>query len=277
MRTNRVKQNLRAGRPSFGTWLSLGDLFATRVLARMNFDWLTLDLEHSAIDWSQAAMIFAAVADAGGVPLARVPKGNHDYIKRVLDAGAWGIVVPMVDTVEQAKIAIAAAKYPPTGNRSLGGGMHALNFGTSSGDYFRGANDEILVVLQTESPRGIANAEEIYSLPGVDAIFVGPVDLRAQMRKPDGTEATDEQFEAALAEVIRIGKKTGTPTGMHVMDPDAALLREARHAVYRRGQRTALHDRTGPADPQDLVAQRQRKRPRAVLISAAGAVFGRLR
>jgi 4-hydroxy-2-oxoheptanedioate aldolase len=225
MRTNPVKKTLTAGQPSFGTWLSLGDLFATRVLARLGFDWLTLDLEHGAIDWSQAAMIFAAIADAGGVPLARVPKGNHDYIKRTLDAGAWGIVVPMVDTVEQAKIAVAAAKYPPQGNRSVGGGMHALNFGATSGDYYRRANDEIMVILQTESPTGVGNAEAIYSLPGVDAIFVGPVDLRAQMRSPDGTEATDAEFEAMLQRVVDAGKKTGTPTGMHVMDPATAHRR----------------------------------------------------
>ncbi len=225
MRTNPVKRALRAGQPSFGTWLSLGDLYATRILARMNFAWLTLDIEHSAIDWSQAAMIFATIADAGGVPLARVPKGNHDYIKRVLDAGAWGIVVPMVDTVEQAQTAIRAAKYPPFGNRSLGGGMHSMNFDASGPEYFKHANDEILVVLQTESPTGVANAEAIYSLPGVDAIFVGPVDLRAQMRAADGTEATDEEFEAMLQRVIAAGKKTGTPTGMHVMDPKTALMR----------------------------------------------------
>jgi len=225
MRTNPVKRTLAEGKPAFGTWLTLGDLFATRVLARMNFAWLTLDIEHSAIDWSQAAMIFAAIADAGGVPLARVPKGNHDYIKRVLDAGAWGIVVPMVDTVEQAKIAIAAAKYPPTGNRSLGGGMHSMNFDATGAEYFKHANDEILVILQTESPTGVANAEEIYSLPGVDAIFIGPVDLRAQMRKADGSEASDEEFEAAIQRVIAVGKKVGTPTGMHVMDPETALRR----------------------------------------------------
>jgi 4-hydroxy-2-oxoheptanedioate aldolase len=225
MKTNPIKRALREGQPVFGTWLSLGDLFATRLLARMNFAWLTLDMEHCAIDWSQAAMIFAAIADAGGVPLARVPKGNHDYIKRTLDAGAWGIVVPMVDTVEQAKVAIAAAKYPPIGNRSLGGGMHSMNFDATSGEYFQRANDEILVVLQTESPTGVDNAEAIYSLPGVDAIFVGPVDLRAQMRKPDGTEATDDDFEAMLQRVIAAGKKTGTPTGMHVMDSQAALRR----------------------------------------------------
>lgn len=225
MRTNPVKRKLRAGEPTFGTWLSLGDLYATRVISRVGFDWFTLDLEHSAIDWSQAAMIFAAIADAGSVPLARVPRGTHELIKRVLDAGAWGIVVPMVNTVDEARTAIAAAKYPPVGNRSLGGGMHSINFDTSSGEYFRRANDEILVVLQTESPTGVDNAEEIYALPGVDAIFVGPVDLRANMRRPDGSESSDAEFEDMLARVVAAGKKTGTPTGMHCMEPEAALAR----------------------------------------------------
>jgi 4-hydroxy-2-oxoheptanedioate aldolase len=225
MKSNPVKRKLAAGEPSFGTWLSLGDLYATRVMARAGFDWLTLDIEHSPIDWSQAASIFGAIADAGCVPIARVPEGTHSYIKRALDAGAWGIVVPMVDTVEQAKIAIAAAKYPPTGNRSLGGGLHAINFDASSPEYFNNANDEILVILQTESPRGVANAEEIYSLPGVDAIFVGPVDLRAQMRSADGSEASEEEFEDMLARVVAAGKKTGTPTGMHTMDVPTALRR----------------------------------------------------
>ncbi|MGN6134697.1 MAG: HpcH/HpaI aldolase family protein [Aureliella sp.] len=228
MRHNRVKDKLRSGEPVFGTWLSTGDLLAARVLARMDFDWLTLDLEHSPIDWGQAAAVFAVVADAGSVPLARVPTGNHQLIKRVLDAGAWGIVAPMIDTVEQARIAIAACKYPPEGNRSLGGSHHALNFDTSASDYFRHANAEVLVVLQTESPRGIANAEAIYSLPGVDAIFVGPVDLRAQMRAADGTEATDAEFERALAQIVAAGAKCGTPTGMHVMEPEAALARAAQ-------------------------------------------------
>jgi 4-hydroxy-2-oxoheptanedioate aldolase len=225
MRTNPVKRKLREGQPTFGTWLSLGDLYATRVLARMGFDWLTLDIEHSPIDWSQAAAIFAVIAEAGGVPLARVPKGNHDYIKRVLDAGAWGIVVPMVDTVEQAQIAVRAAKYPPEGNRSLGGGLHAMNFDTTAAEYFQRANDEILVVLQTESPTGVANAEQIYSLPGVDAIFVGPVDLRANMRTAGGPEPTTDDLEAMLARVVAAGKKVGTPTGMHTMDAAAALKR----------------------------------------------------
>jgi 4-hydroxy-2-oxoheptanedioate aldolase len=227
MKTNFVKKKLKAGQPSYGTWLSLGDLYAARVMARLGWDWLTLDMEHQPIDWSQASAIFGAIADASCVPLARVPEGNHFFIKRALDAGAWGIVAPMVNTVEQARQIIAAAKYPPVGNRSLGGGLHALNFGGTTAEYYQHANNEILVVLQTESPTGVANAEAIYSLPGVDAIFVGPIDLRANMRKSNGAEASDVEFEAALAQIIAAGKKTGTPTGMHVMSPEAAQKRTA--------------------------------------------------
>lgn len=227
MRKNPVKAALKAGLPQVGTWLSLGNVFAARLIARVGFPWVTVDLEHSPIGWDSAGQLFGAVADAGCICLARVPRGDHDYIKRVLDAGAHGIVVPMVNTVDEAKLAIAAAKYPPVGNRSVGGGLHAINFGTTATDYYKYANDEILVVLQTESPEGVRNAKEIYSLPGVDAIFVGPNDLTFQMRGPDGKDPSPEEFEAMLQQILAIGKKCGTPVGIHVLTTDAAQKRIA--------------------------------------------------
>jgi 4-hydroxy-2-oxoheptanedioate aldolase len=227
MRKNPVKAALKAGKPQVGTWLSFGNVLATRLMARVGFPWLTVDLEHSPIDWSDAGVLFGCIADAGCVPLARVPRGDHDHIKRVLDAGAWGIVVPMVDTVEEAKAAIAAAKYPPVGNRSVGGSLHAINYGAASGDYYKHANDEILVILQTESPRGVHNAEAIYSLKGVDAIFVGPNDLNAQMRDENGKDPSPEELEAMLQRVLAIGKKVGTPVGLHVQTVEAVKKRIA--------------------------------------------------
>ena len=220
MKPNPVKRALRAGEPSIGTWLSLGSVAAARFMARAGFPWLTVDMEHSPIGIEQAANLFGAIAEAGCVPLARVPRGTHENIKRVLDAGAWGIVVPMVNTVDEAKLAIAAAKYPPVGNRSIGGGLHALNFDATAGDYYKRANDEILVVLQTESPLGVQNAEAIYSLPGVDAIFVGPNDLTFNMKTPDGVDPTPDQLEAMLQRVLAAGKKVGTPVGLHVQTID---------------------------------------------------------
>lgn len=215
MKTNRVKQALAAGQPQVGTWLSFGDVFTARLMARVGFPWLTVDLEHSPIDWQTASLMFATIADSGCVPLARVPRGDHDLIKRVLDGGAMGIVVPMVNTVEEAKTAIAAAKYPPTGNRSIGGSIPALNYSATAGEYYQQANDQTLVILQTESPEGVDNAEEIYRLPGVDAIFVGPNDLYWQMKAEDGSDPTPEDFEAMLQRILAAGKKTGTPVGLH--------------------------------------------------------------
>lgn len=227
MRKNPVKAALKAGLPQVGTWLSLGDINAARMMARIGFNWLTVDLEHSPIGWDRAGLLFGAIADAGCTCLARVPRGDHDYIKRVLDAGAHGIVVPMVNTVEEAKVAIAAAKYPPVGNRSVGGSLHALNFGATPGDYYKHANNEILVVLQTESPEGVENAEAIYSLPGVDAIFVGPNDLTAQMRSPEGIDPTPDEFNAMMQRILATGKKAGTPVGLHVQTVDQVKQRVA--------------------------------------------------
>src|SRR5258708_40055365 len=125
MRPNPVKRALRAGKPSVGTWLSLGSIVAARFLARAGFDWLNVDIEHSLVDWETAAHIFGSVADAGCTALARVPANRHDHIKRVLDNGAHGVVVPMVNTRAEAEAAVRACLYPPAGNRSVGGSVPA--------------------------------------------------------------------------------------------------------------------------------------------------------
>src|SRR5262245_34857879 len=148
MRSNPVKRALREGRPSLGTWLSLGNVLAARIMARTGFAWLTVDMEHSAVNWETATQMFAAIDDAGCTALARVPANRHDHIKRALDNGAQGIVVPMVNSREEALAAVAAMKYPPAGNRSVGGSAHASNFDATANEYYARANDEILVVLQ---------------------------------------------------------------------------------------------------------------------------------
>src|SRR6266702_5714337 len=136
MKPNPVKRALKAGEPSVGTWLSLGSITASRFQARAGWAWLTVDIEHSLVDWETASHMFASIADAGCIALARVPANRHDHIKRVLDNGAHGIVVPMVNTRQEALDAVAACRYPPLGNRSVGGAVHALNFGTTGPDYF---------------------------------------------------------------------------------------------------------------------------------------------
>lgn len=252
MKRNPVKAALQAGKPQIGTWLSFGDVFTARLMARTGFPWLTVDLEHSPIDWQTASLMFAAIADSGCVPLARVPRGDHDLIKRVLDGGAMGIVVPMVNTVDQAREAIAAARYPPDGNRSIGGSIPALNYRASAGDYYQHANDEVLVVLQTESPEGVDSADAIYSLPGVDAIFVGPNDLFWQLKQPGCDDPTPEEFEAMLQRVLAAGRRCGTPVGIHCQS-----VAEIRKRVDEGWQFLALQSelRMMVSRAQELVTQ----------------------
>src|SRR6266568_8531924 len=215
MRKNPVKQALKAGKPSIGTWLSLGNITAARFLARAGFAWLTVDVEHSLVDWETATHIFASIADAGCIALARVPSNRHDHIKRVLDNGAHGIVVPMVNSREEAQAAVAAAKYPPVGNRSVGGAVHALNFDTTANEYYARANDEILVVLQCEHITAAENADAIFSVPGIDAIFVGPNDLAASMRSKDNKPPSGKATKEAMDHILKTCKKYGVAHGQH--------------------------------------------------------------
>lgn len=220
-----MKRALKAGDPQIGTWLSLGSVFASRFLARTGLPWLTVDMEHTHADIQTAALMFGAIADAGCVPLARVPTGRHDYIKMVLDCGAMGIVAPMVMDATEARTIVAACKFPPVGNRSLGGGLHALNYGCSAEKYFECANDEILVVIQTEHIQAVECADEIYSVPGIDAIFVGPNDLAASLRLKDGTPPGKQQMEDVLQRILATAKRHGVPCGLHVQTPADALRR----------------------------------------------------
>jgi 4-hydroxy-2-oxoheptanedioate aldolase len=227
MRSNTVKHALRQDRPQVGTWLSLGSPMAARFMARAGFHWLTVDLEHSPIDIQDAATIFGQVADAGGIPLARVPSNTHENVKRVLDAGAFGVVFPMCNTREDAERAVAACKYAPEGNRSVGGGMHALNFATSPAEYYARANEEILVVVQIEHVDAVARCEQILSVPGIDACFVGPNDLLSSMHRTPAMETDEPEFVEAMRTVISTARKCGVAPGLHVGDAAMAKRRIA--------------------------------------------------
>src|SRR5579862_6385294 len=227
MKSNPVKAALKAGKPQVGTWLSLGNHMAARYMARCGFHWLTVDLEHSPIDWEMAAAIFGSIADVGGVPLARVPFNSLENVKRALDAGAYGIVFPMCCTRVEAEEAVAACKYPPQGRRSVGGGLHALNFDAPPADYYRQANDEILVIVQAEHVQAVENIDAILSTPGVDAVFIGPNDLLSSMHKTPAMETDDPQFVAALRTIRESAIRHGVAPGLHVADTEAALRRIA--------------------------------------------------
>jgi 4-hydroxy-2-oxoheptanedioate aldolase len=171
--------------------------------------------------------MMAAIADAGCVPLARVPSNRHDHIKRVLDNGGYGIVVPMVTTRAEAEAAVAACLYPPRGNRSVGGGVHALNFAATPAEYYARADDELLIVLQCEHIDAVRNFDQVYSVPGVDAVFVGPNDLAASMRDPSGKPPAPDVFKQTLADILAGCKRIGVPAGIHTFSIEEAKMRIA--------------------------------------------------
>lgn len=227
MRVNPVKRRLKDGKPVVGTWLSLANVPVARFLARTGFEYLTVDVEHNPMGMETAANMFGAIADAGCVPLCRVPAGKHDHIKRVLDNGTHGVVVPMVNSRAEAEEAVSACLYPPVGNRSVGGALHAINFDTDPADYYAHANDELLIVLQCEHIQAVRDFDRVFSVPGIDAVFVGPNDLAASMRGPDGKPPHPDSFDDALAAILAGCKRNQVAAGIHTFSVEEAKMRIA--------------------------------------------------
>jgi len=222
---NPLKAALREGQSQIGSWLTLCSPISARFMARAGFRWLTVDMEHSSVNWETAAWMFAMIADAGCVPLARIPSNSHENIKRALDNGAFGIVVPMVKTAEEAAAAVAATRYHPAGNRSVGGSLHCLNFGVNPEEYYAQASGEIFVAVQTEHIDSVCNAEEICSVEGVDAIFVGPNDLLQSMGKTPVMDSDDREFVDALRHLRETAATHGVSPGIHTLTPEQAKRR----------------------------------------------------
>lgn len=228
MRKNPVKAKLKAGLPAIGTWMSLGSVTAARFMARTGFDWLTVDIEHSLVNVETATHMLGSIADAGCVALARVPSNRHDHIKRVLDNGGHGVVVPMVNTPQEAADAVSACLYPPVGNRSVGGSVHALNWNATAADYYAHVNDEVLIVLQCEHIDAVRSFDAVYGRKNVDAVFVGPNDLAASMRSPDGAPPAADVFQKTLAEILAGCKRLGIAAGIHSFSVDDTKMRIAQ-------------------------------------------------
>ena len=227
MRVNHVKQRLQRGEPSIGTWISLPSPEAAEQISQLPFDWLVIDAEHNPVDIRTLAQMFVAMTNTGIAPMVRIPWNSPENFKRVLDAGAWGVVVPMVNTREEAEQAVAATRYYPDGNRSVGGGRHAISFGTSGAEYYRNANEQVLLVAQIEHIDGVNNADEILSVPGIDACFIGPNDLAASMGHGLGVslETDIPEVVQAIEHIRDTCIKHGVATGIHTSGAEAVNRR----------------------------------------------------
>lgn len=227
MKKNFVREKLRRGEPSFGTWLTLPCPIAARMMAGAGFDWLTVETEHSPIGVETAAAQFISIAAGGGAPLVRLPMNTTENIKRALDTGAWGVIVPLVNTRAEAEAVVEAARYGPLGGRTIGGQLHAINFETTPAEYYERANEEILVAVMIEQAKGVENAEAILSVPGIDAVFIGPNDLHKSYGLKPVFESDAREFVEGVRHIRETAKKHKVAPGIHVVDAAAAQRRLA--------------------------------------------------
>ncbi len=230
MLANHVKRRLAAGVPSIGSWLALQSPESAEYASRLAFDWLVVDTEHNAIDIHTLSRMFTAMVGSNTAPMVRIPWNSAENFKRVLDAGAWGVVVPMVNSRAEAECAAEAIRYPPEGRRSVGGGRHGISFEAGAEQYFRHANEELLLVVQIEHIQAVEQVDEILSVPGVDACFIGPNDLAASMGIGLGVplESDHPRIVEAIDEVLRSCRQHGVAPGIHCSDGPAVGRRIAQ-------------------------------------------------
>ena len=209
MRENHALAQLRQGKPSIDLWLQTHSFHIARIIAAQGlFDWLLLDMEHTPIDLSTTSMTLAGIADVSGgncTPLVRVAHNTMYHIKQALDSGAQGIVVPMINTAQEAAAAVRFARYPPLGDRGAGGLIPHYGFGTTSHvEYVQNANREILVAVQIETREAFENIDAIVATPGIDLIFIGPFDLHISLGLPPGLWSDQPVFSAVSTQGQRI-------------------------------------------------------------------------
>lgn len=212
-----------------GSWITIGHFSIVEIMADAGFDWLCIDMEHSVIDYYEAQNLIAMIRYKGLKPYVRVGENNATIIKRVLDAGAEGIIVPMINSKEDAINAVNAVKYPPKGKRGVGL-ARAQKYGFGFDEYALKANLDSQVIVQIEHIDAIRNLEEILIVEGIDGSMIGPYDLSGSMGKPGKYNEPDVKEALRIYETI--GKKIEKPIGFHVIQPDYNLVIEKVNKGY---------------------------------------------
>jgi 2-dehydro-3-deoxyglucarate aldolase len=212
-----LKQKLKNNNLTIGSWITIGHHSIIEIMSSAGFDWLTIDLEHSAIELTEAQNLIAHIQANGMEALVRVGKNEEVIIKRVLDAGANGIIVPMVNSKSDAIKAVRYVKYPPHGKRGVGL-ARAQKYGIGFEEYKKKLEDEIVIIAQVEHIDSVNNLEEILGVKGIDGVIIGPYDLSGSMGKPG--RFNDDDVKTAIKGVESVCKKLNKPLGFHVIPPD---------------------------------------------------------
>ncbi|MGB5948336.1 MAG: aldolase/citrate lyase family protein [Parvibaculum sp.] len=219
-----LKSRWASGEVTLGAWCMIPEALSAEALARNGFDWVLVDMQHGCMDYETALAMIRAIDLTPAVPIVRVPWNDPGIIGRVLDAGALGVVIPMIQTAEDARRAVEACLYPPAGRRSFG----PVRVGMRDGPrYFSEANGRVAVIPMIETAEALASVEEIASVPGVDALFVGPFDLSVALGLPPGDNDGQPAFDEAIARVAAAARRAGVAT---------AVLSNARVAPTRISQ-----------------------------------------
>lgn len=210
-RPNTLKQLFRDRKPALGGWLTQPGALKTEVFAAVGFDWIVVDLQHGALTLSDAIEAVKVIEDAGPTALVRVPWNEPSIIMRALDAGASGVVVPLVNSPAEARAAVAATRYPPQGNRSSGPWRAGLDGQT---DYQAWANDEVICMVMVETREAVEQVEEIAATPGLDGIYVGPSDLSLAYGLMPAPDQSDPAWAAAIDRIVGACEASGIAAGI---------------------------------------------------------------
>jgi 2-keto-3-deoxy-L-rhamnonate aldolase RhmA len=219
---NAAKRRLAKGLPTVGQWISLPSPSIVELLSSYSMDWVTIDTEHGGIDRERLEDMMRAMRGAPVTPLARVTANDPALIKQALDRGAFGVVVPMVSSADEARAAVAAAKYPPDGLRGVAG-TRVSRYGADLVEYLKVWNNEVLVVCQIETLEGLEKVDQIAAVPGVDVLFIGPNDLSASLnvfRQFDHVE-----YKNAVDRIRKAAERHGKATGYMAASADEVLQR----------------------------------------------------
>jgi len=220
-----LKDKIQQGSFTLGSWITIGNESVAEILAQRGFDWLTIDMEHSAITLDIAQRLIRIIDGYDVSALVRVGENNANLIKRVMDAGATGVIVPNVKNVEEAKNAVKSVKYPPVGFRGVGL-ARAQRYGFDFDKYKKEVQDKAVVIVQIEHVQGIKNLESILSVKGIDASMIGPYDLSASLSIPG--DLYNPLVLEQIDKYIKVCQKMKKPAGMHVIPPDITEIQEKR-------------------------------------------------
>jgi 2-dehydro-3-deoxyglucarate aldolase len=225
-----TKEKLCRGAPALGGWLMIGHPAIAEIMAAEGFDWIAVDMEHSATDLQTFSQIALALKGTDCDLLVRLPSCDPVLAKAVLDAGAQGIIVPSVNTPEQAAMAAGMVRFPPRGTRGVSL-SRATGYGRNFADYVASHNDEVLVIVMLESIKAVAQIDSILTVPGIDAAFIGPYDLSASMNLPG--QLDHPQVQEAQQAILEACARSRVPPGIHVVTVDAEEVSRRIHAGYR--------------------------------------------